>query len=477
MKRMLRPLPRRRCLQALAAASCWSATGWANAAPAQPDDDVARLLNARLRHEGMGLAVARIDGAKLDLTGAGLTRLGGDAVDPATHRFEIGSITKTMVGVLLADAVLRREVTLDQPVESLLPADQDLRLRDSADAPIRLIDLATHRSGLPRLPGNLDPAAVPNPADPYAHYDAQALLQSVRQFKATRPRDAQWEYSNFGFGLLAWVLARKAQLSLTDWLRQRLFVPLGVPGMEVATPSAPARDATQGHNPAGQPVPGWHFLALGGAGAVRASAAELARYGQAALGAFEHPLRAAFDLALQVHSDLGPSPQARMGLGWMLLPGLQLATHDGGTYGFSSSLWLNLGERRGALALANAMVRVTDLARHLLDPKQPLRDVAAEKQAQAAALQQAAMAVPPEALAPLAGVYALNARFKLTVRAQGSELYAQATGQGEFALFGKSPRVFFARVTPLEIEFEGSEGPAPALVLRQGGQVLRFVKE
>ncbi|MFN7724387.1 MAG: hypothetical protein ACK5QH_04895 [Rubrivivax sp.] len=64
----------------------------------------------------------------------------------------------------------------------------------------------------------------------------------------------------------------------------------------------------------------------------------------------------------------------------MLVPELKLATHDGGTYGFSSSLGLNLGEQRGALVLANAAVMVNDLARHLLNPSQPLRNVAAEKQ-------------------------------------------------------------------------------------------------
>ncbi len=465
-------LTRRRLVQAGALVPCMPLTALAAAVSTE---DVTRLLQQRVRVEGVGLAVARFDASTMDLAAAGLSRLGGEPVDPARHRFEIGSITKTMVGVLLADAVLRGEVTLEQAVESLLP--EGLRLRDSADAPIRLVDLATHRSGLPRLPGNLDPTAVPHPADPYAAYDDAALLAGVRQFKATRARDAQWDYSNFGFGLLAWAIARQAKLSLPELFRQRLFQPLGLVGMEWAAPARAGQDNTQGHSPAGQPVPAWHFLALGGAGAVRATAAELARYGQAALGGFEHPLRAAFDLALQVHSDLGPAPSARMGLGWMLAPELKLATHDGGTYGFSSSLWLNLGERRGALALANAMVVVNDLARHLLNPSQPLRDVAAERKAQAAAQQQPALAVAPEALAPLAGVYALNPRFKLTVRAQGGELFAQATGQGEFALFAKSPRGFFARVTPLEIEFEGTEGAAPALVLRQGGQVLRFVRE
>ena len=70
-------------------------------------------------------------------------------------RFEIGSITKTFTALLLADAVVRRTLALDDPVESALPAG--LKLRDAADAPIRWLDLATHRSGLPRLPTNLAP--------------------------------------------------------------------------------------------------------------------------------------------------------------------------------------------------------------------------------------------------------------------------------------------------------------------------------
>ena len=53
------------------------------------------------------------------------------------------------------------------------------------------MDFATHRSGLPRLPCNLEPTAAPCPADPYAVYDDAALMAVVRQFKTNRARDAQ----------------------------------------------------------------------------------------------------------------------------------------------------------------------------------------------------------------------------------------------------------------------------------------------
>jgi CubicO group peptidase (beta-lactamase class C family) len=100
-------LPRRRLLQAAALMLCLPRPA---EAAALIRDAVRRLLAERLRHEGVGLAVARFDGAAIDLAAAGPTGLAGEAIDVARHRFEIGSITKTLVGVLLAETV-----------ESLLP--------------------------------------------------------------------------------------------------------------------------------------------------------------------------------------------------------------------------------------------------------------------------------------------------------------------------------------------------------------------
>jgi len=85
--------------------------------------------------------------------------------------------------------------------------------------------------------------------------------------------------------------------------------------------------------------------------------------------------------------------------------------------------------------------------------------------------------LPPEALPPLVGRYALNPQFALEVRVREGRLFAQGTGQPEFELFAKGPREFFARVTPLAVRFEppaAAGRPAPALTLEQGGQTLVF---
>lgn len=428
--------------------------------PARADEDLRALLVERLRHEGIGLAAARLlPERRLQLAAA--AKPGAESPDPARHRFEIGSITKAFVGVLLADAVGRGEVKLQGAVEEQIGSP----LRDSAGNPLRYVDLATHRSGLPRLPPNLKPA---RDTDPYADYGDRELLASLRDFKASRRRDERFEYSNYAFGLLAWLLARRTGQPTAALLQARVLAPLGlVPGEE--------QPRAQGHDEQGQPVPAWQFSeATFGAGGLRLSAAQLARFAQAALGHFEHPLRQAFALALQPHSALGPAAGVHMGLGCMLMEraGQHVANHDGGTAGFSTSLWLNLTDSRGGLVLANAALPVRDLALHLMDERSPLRDVAAEKRA----ATEAALSLEPEQLAPLAGVYAATPQFKLTVRTRDGRLYAQATGQSEFELFARGPREFFARVTPLTIRFERGE-PASALQLEQAGREVRFTRE
>jgi hypothetical protein len=118
--------------------------------------------------------------------------------------------------------------------------------------------------------------------------------------------------------------------------------------------------------------------------------------------------------------------------------------------------------------LANAMVEVNDLALHLLDEGVPPKDLSL--------MRQTAVPVSAAQLARLAGVYAVRPSFKLTISVRDDQLWAQATGQGAFALFARTPQRFFARITPLEIEFaEGS--PPPSLTLYQGGMALRFVRE
>ncbi len=444
---------------------------WGQSHAAEREPALARLLEQRLQDGGfgvIGLSAAVVDGPSLRLAGAGRRAATAPTPPDADTLFEFGSITKTFTGLLLADMVLRRELALDAPVQDVLP--NGLKLEDSAGAPLTWADLATHRSGLPRLPDNLRDPSGANPYD----YPREALWQFVANWKPTQPRDTAWAYSNLGFGLLAEALALRAGKRFDTLLRERILVPLGLTGLQLALRKPPLTGLLPGHDAAGRVVPNWSFDAMAGAGALVGSARALARYAQAALGLFEHPLKAAFELAMRPHGQ-GPAPHNPVGLAWLIGPlnGRRVFNHDGATAGFSSSLFIDPTRRRAALVLANAQVPVNDLCLHLLDEAVPPRNLAAER----GAVRREAQALPAAALAPLPGRYALGPQFKLEIRLRDGRLFAQATGQGEFELFALDPRRFFARVTPLELVFEGAGGPPAALVLEQNGQRLRFVRE
>src|ERR1022692_1983819 len=103
-------------------------------------------------HQNVGIAVGIIDA-----NGRRFVTYGNFSVtDPRPVAndtvFEIGSTTKVFTSTILADMVQRGEVSLDDPVAKYLPADVKMPQRGGKQ--ITLIDLATHTSGLPRLPSN-----------------------------------------------------------------------------------------------------------------------------------------------------------------------------------------------------------------------------------------------------------------------------------------------------------------------------------
>lgn len=134
--------------------------------------------------------------------------------------FEIGSITKTFTGLILARMVEQRRVRLGDPVGRFLPpASMTAAARGAG---ITLSELATQHSGLPRLPDNLNTAS----ANPYAGYTPARLLSYLRRRGLAHPSGAPFVYSNLGYGLLGYALARAAHTSYGALLRREVTGPL-----------------------------------------------------------------------------------------------------------------------------------------------------------------------------------------------------------------------------------------------------------
>ncbi len=95
--------------------------------------------------------------------------------------FEIGSISKTFTGLLLARMTAEGKVSFDEPVRELLPKGT---VAKPEGAEITLLDLATQHSGLPRMPDNFRPA---DPRNPYADYRPANLYAFVSSHGVAKP--------------------------------------------------------------------------------------------------------------------------------------------------------------------------------------------------------------------------------------------------------------------------------------------------
>jgi serine-type D-Ala-D-Ala carboxypeptidase/endopeptidase len=269
-----------------------------------------------------------------------LSGAGGQALGPHVL-LEIGSVTKVFTALLLADLAVRGEVELDDPIARHLPTAV-ARACTVAER-ITLRQLATHTSGLPRLPGNMLPMALLHPGDPYARYSADRLYRALRG--ASGPVPAGYRYSNYGFGLLGQLLSRAAGRPYAELLAERVTGPLGL--TETGTGVPPGHVAATGHR-RGRPVPPWHLGALAGAGALRSTAADLARFLAANLAPEATPLRSAIEIIQR------PDGNGQTGLGWHIASpgGRPVLWHNGATGGFSAMLALDRGAGCAVAAVA-----------------------------------------------------------------------------------------------------------------------------
>jgi Beta-lactamase class C and other penicillin binding proteins len=309
-------------------------------------DSLARAFRAE--HPTPALVIGVVDSEGERVIPYGVV---GDDSTPATGdtRFEVGSVTKIFTSLLLAQMVESGDVRLDDPIARYLP--------DSVKAPgyrgreITLRELATHSSGLPRLPTNIAPA---NMADPYADYTATRLYDFLDSYELPRAPDSSYEYSNLGAGLLGYLLARHAGKPFADLLEEKILQPLGMDDSYVAElgDSTDARLA-QGHAN-GEPVPFWHFGSLEGAGAVRSSTNDLLR----ALWAELHPDSTTMPTAIELSQKIRfhASPQLALALGWhvvQLPDSSSLYWHNGGTAGARSFVGFVPDSGAGVVVLIN----------------------------------------------------------------------------------------------------------------------------
>jgi CubicO group peptidase (beta-lactamase class C family) len=424
------------------------------------DAEIRKILVDRIdvRHQGVGIVVGVIDAHGRHIVAYGALNQGDKRPLDGETVFEIGSATKVFTNLLLSEMVQDGEVKLDDPAAKYLPAGAAMPERGGKQ--ITLIDLATHTSGLPRLPENFHPKDTVNP---YADYTTDQLYDFLSHYTLTRDIGSKYEYSNLGVGLLGDLLSNRTGQSYEAMVRDRITRPLGMTSTAITlSPSEKARLAV-GHDAALKAVSNWDLPALEGAGALRSTGDDLLTFLAAELGYVKTPLKMAMAAQLEPRRPTG-SPGLEIALGWHVFTALNggVVWHNGGTGGYRSFMAFDPKTGAGVVVLSNVSDEhgVDDIGMHILagTPLLPPPVVHHE------------VAVDPATLDRYVGAYQLTPKVTITVAREGDHLFATIPRQPAFELFAEGPDAFFLKVVEAQVIFTvGKDGTVTALVLRQGG--------
>ncbi|MFZ4843482.1 serine hydrolase domain-containing protein [Mycetocola saprophilus] len=286
------------------------------------------------------------------------TTFAGLGADENTE-MEIGSVTKTMTSLLLAQAAQSGAVALDDRAGDHLPL---------GDQPFTLEDLATHRSGLPRI--DLSGGNIANllwsqvhASDPYS-LSVDELAAVVREAPLEKPGTVS--YSNMGVGTLGQAVAAAQGLSYRELLQRDVFDRLGMTASSLpVTPDNLGPDARGGYTETGRPAKPWTVGAEAPSGGARSTATDMARYARALL-TDDAALGIPAATVLDPRHEVGEG--ADIGLAWFVTQdeGRTITWHNGGTGGHRTFLVLDREARKAVYVIGDTTASVDGIGLALL---------------------------------------------------------------------------------------------------------------
>jgi D-alanyl-D-alanine-carboxypeptidase/D-alanyl-D-alanine-endopeptidase len=266
--------------------------------------------------------------------------------------YELASLTKSYTGMLLAKAVVEGKIALEDDVRRYLPTAYTNLSFDGQ--PIRIADLASHTSGLPKnLPAFAAGATPRQLLRQQGDVSRATFLRALAQVKLTVRPGTVYAYSNAGAQLIGLVLERVYDMDYASLLRRAITTPRHMP--DTVTVVAP-RDATRyarHYDGYGRTMPEltfWHTLPA--AGFIKSTVDDQLRYLAWNLDSSDPAVALAHRVVFRHTDERGDD----IGLFWFVnrtRNGTRLVRHAGGSFGTTSFALLYPDAGIGIVLLAN----------------------------------------------------------------------------------------------------------------------------
>jgi CubicO group peptidase (beta-lactamase class C family) len=369
--------------------------------------------------------------------------------------FEIGSVTKVFTGLLLAQAVERGDLKLDDTVGKLSAGK--VEGLSPAVAAVTLRQLVTHTGCMPVMADGV--GGGPALAEQFRTFDKPMFWAALARIKLTAAAaPCEGNYSNFGMALLGLLLAERYNTSWGELVRARITEPLGMNDTVIPLGDKASRMAPAFAGDRRQQL--LDMLAYAPASALRSTAADMMTFSRAILAGANGPLGPA---ATRMLTPLARYEGAEIGYA-VMVRGTEGARrtyyHAGVTEGYRT-LWLLAPDTGEAMIMLSSNTRAPMQAVFLAIGKSrypvPLVEVP----------------VDPARLEDYKGEFRVSKTKSLSFTVRGAKLLVRETGRGYNALMPTGNDRFAVATIGAQFLFRRGEGNAVVgVTLSQGGSQL-----
>ncbi|NLV25586.1 MAG: beta-lactamase family protein [Methanomicrobiales archaeon] len=325
-----------------------------------------------------GLVVVMADQNGYAIYSYGTIKTKSEGILPNETLFDIGSLSKVMTGILMADGEIRGVYNLSSPVNTWLFGEYSLPDFEGVD--MTGFDLATHRSGLPASPDKFseyDPLSsyadqIEHSMEHFQTMTADDTYNWVSNSSMLAPPGYQFLYSNLGAAIAGDTIARSQGVSYPDLLSRQILSPLGMTSTGAIWTLDNLGRRAQGYRGYEYPADEAHLIRFNefwtATGGIHSNAEDMAVFLAAQMGLLDTELSGAIEKSHIPVAEMyeGP-PRSEMGIFWEILhnrDGTTIIKKAGETNAHQAAIAWNPDFQVGVVILSNT---ATITGTHVID--------------------------------------------------------------------------------------------------------------
>ena len=339
---------------------------------------------------------------------------------------------------------------------------------------ITLKHLATHTSGLPRLPDNLNATQGTNP---YINYSKEQMYSFLSRYKLQQNIGETYRYSNYGMGLLGHILELQSGKKYEDLLIEKIANEYGMNDTRVTLSNSMKSRLAKGYSGGGE-IGNWNIGSLVGAGGIRSTVKDMVKFIRANALQDNISINQAMQMTHQRFFVNKQDNNREMGLAWFHSRDKKSLFHNGATGGYEAFITFTKDGKKGVVVLTNSRVpdaSINDIGINIIGVKVPLHQPKTIKTIKTKLIEE--INIPIATLNKYLGKYELTPNYAMDVTIESENLFIQLPNQPKFNVLATSQTEFYVEAVKARIVFNvNATGGAESLTLYQDGQTVKANK-